>query len=95
MRHIDRWRARSISLSCIVSVDEKQLLRIPHKSFSDFFLDRDRSLVAMRRVSAEDEDLRSYVIDHEEVSTNLAIACLCLMNGTLNSMPAGSRLRIA
>ncbi len=27
-------------LSCIVSADDNQLLRIPHKSFSDFFLNR-------------------------------------------------------
>ncbi len=65
-------------------MDNDQLLQIPHKSFSNFLVDHDRSLAAMRDVmtSVGSGDLRSYVIDHED-SANLAIACLCLMNSTL------------
>ncbi len=78
-------------LSCIISVDDSQLLRIPHKSFSDFLFDHDRSLAAMRQVlpSAEDQELRSYLIDHEEDSATMAIACLRLMSGSLTFNACG------
>ncbi len=70
-------------LSSIISVDDNQILRIPHKSFSDFFLDRDRSSAAMRHLVPVDQELRSYIIDSQEDSANIAIGCLTLMNSLL------------
>ncbi len=70
-------------LSCVISVDEKLLLRIPHKSFSDFLLDHDRSSKAMRLFVLKDEECLSYLINREGDSATMAIACLRLMNGSL------------
>ncbi len=72
-------------LGCVISVDDNQRLRIPHKSFTDFLLDHDRSLAAMQHVlpSAGDQAIRSYLIDREEDGASMAIACLRLMNGSL------------
>ncbi len=42
-------------LRSIISVDDHMLLRIPHKSFSDFLLDHDRSSAAMRRLVPVDQ----------------------------------------
>ncbi len=75
-------------LSCIISVDDDDLLRIPHKSFTDFLLDYDRSLAAVMP-SAGDEDHRSYVVNQEEDSANLAIACLRIMISTLKFNACG------
>jgi len=70
-------------LSSIISVGDNQLLRIPHKSFSDFLRDYDRSSAAMRHLVPVDQELRSYLIDRQEDSANIAIACLTLMNSSL------------
>ncbi len=78
-------------LSCVISVNDNQLLRIPHKSFSDFLLNHDRSLAAMRHVlpSAGDQELHSYLINREEDGAAMAIACLGLMNSLLVFNPCG------
>ncbi len=78
-------------LSCVISVDDSQLVRIPHKSFSDFLLDHDRSLAAMRHVmpSTGDQELGLYLIDWEKDSATMAMACLRLMNGSLTFNPCG------
>jgi len=70
-------------LSSIISVDDNQILRIPHKSFSDFLLDHDRSSAAMRHLVPVDQEVRSYLIDRQEDSANIAIACLTIMNSSL------------
>ncbi len=70
-------------LSSIISVDDKGLLRIPHKLFSDFFLDHDRSSTTMRRLVTGEHELHSYLIDRQEDSANIAIACLTIMNSSL------------
>ncbi len=70
-------------LSCIISVDDNQLLRIPHKSFSDFFLDHRRSSTAMRHFVPEDQKRCSYLINHEGDSATMAIKCLHLMTSSL------------
>ncbi len=70
-------------LSSIISMDDNQLLRIPHKSFSDFLLDHDRSSAAMKRLVPAGREIRSYLIDRREDSANIAIACLTLMNSML------------
>ncbi len=70
-------------LSSIISMDDNQLLRIPHKSFSDFLLDRDRSSAALRQLVPVDQEIHSYLIDRQEDSANIAIACLTLMTSSL------------
>ncbi len=70
-------------LSCVISVDEKHVLRIPHKSFSDLLLDHDRSSKAMRHFVPKDEARLSYLINREADSASMAIACLRLMNASL------------
>ncbi len=70
-------------LSSIITVDDNQLLRIPHKSFSDFILDHNRSSAAMRCLVPVDQELRSYIIDRQEHSANIAIGCLTTMNNSL------------
>ncbi len=70
-------------LRSIISVDDHMLLRIPHKSFSDFLLDYDRSSSAVRRFVPADQEIRSYLIDRQEENANIAIACLTLMNSSL------------
>ncbi len=78
-------------LSCIISVDDKQMVRIPHKSFTDFLFDQDRSSAAMRHVLplAGDQELHSYLINREEDGAAMAIACLGLMNSLLVFNPCG------
>ncbi len=76
-------------LSSIISVDDNHLLRIPHKSFSDFLLDHDRSVTAMRHFVPEDRELRSYLIDRGEDNANIAIACLRLMSSSLTFNSCG------
>ncbi len=70
-------------LSCVISVDEKHVLRIPHKSFSDFLLNHDRSSKAMRLFVLKDEECLSYLINREADSATMAIVCLRLMNSSL------------
>ncbi len=70
-------------LSSIISVDDNKLLRIPHKSFSDFLLDHDRSSAAVSRLVPAHQEVRSYLVDRQEDSANIAIACLTIMNCSL------------
>ncbi len=80
---IHQWIEKVVDeLGSIISVDDNQLIRIPHKSFSDFLLDHVRSLAAMRCVLPEPEDQElcsdSFVLDCEEENASLALACLQL-----------------
>ncbi len=70
-------------MSFIISVDDNQLLRIPHKSFSDFLLDRDRCSATMKHFAQAEHEIRSYLIDRQEDSANIAIAWMHLMNNSL------------
>jgi len=70
-------------LSSIIPVDDNQILRIPHKSFSDFLLDHDRSSAAMKRLVPVDQEIHSYIIDRQEQSATIAIGCLTIMNSSL------------
>lgn len=67
----------------IFSTDDNQRVRIPHKSFADFYLDHERSVIAMRRLVPDHTALQSYLPDLEEDKQNLAIACLRFMSSSL------------
>ncbi len=76
-------------LRSIISMDDDQRLRIPHKSFSDFLLDHDRSLAAMGCFVPKDQELPSYLIDRGECSANIAIACMRFLNDSLTFNACG------
>ncbi|KLO05511.1 hypothetical protein SCHPADRAFT_723450 [Schizopora paradoxa] len=70
-------------LSSIITVDENLRVRIPHKSFSDFFLNWDRCSKAFNRLGISREKQREYVNHGKADHANLAIACLRFMNKSL------------
>ncbi|KLO08317.1 WD40 repeat-like protein [Schizopora paradoxa] len=70
-------------LSTIITVDENLRVRIPHKSFSDFYLDRDRCSKAFKRLELSREEQHEYINHGKAGHGNLAIACLRSMNKSL------------
>lgn len=87
-----RWVDSMVEdLSSVISVGDNEVLRIPHKSFSDFLLDDDRSFAAMKRVLTlgQDADARSYLVDVEGDSAKLCISCLRVMNKSLKFNACG------
>ncbi|KLO04488.1 hypothetical protein SCHPADRAFT_1003285 [Schizopora paradoxa] len=64
------------NLRSIITVDENLRVRIPHKSFTDFFLDKDRCSKAMEHLDLPVEERCTYLIREKDASAHLAIACL-------------------
>lgn len=71
-----------LSLKSIIPASDG-LLRTCHKSISDFALSIERSSIALSRFVTNDSECRSYLIDTEEESKRLALACLHWMHRKL------------
>ncbi|KLO05135.1 WD40 repeat-like protein, partial [Schizopora paradoxa] len=71
------------NLRSIISVDENSRVRIPHKSFTDFFLDEDRCTRAMEHLDLPLEEHCTYLIRKKDAGAHLAIACLTWMKDNL------------
>ncbi|KLO08314.1 WD40 repeat-like protein [Schizopora paradoxa] len=70
-------------LRSIITVDENMSVRIPHKLFTDFFLDEDRCSNAMGHLNLSVEECCTYLIQRQDSCATLAIACLNWMNNNL------------
>ncbi|KLO08972.1 hypothetical protein SCHPADRAFT_585405 [Schizopora paradoxa] len=79
----DVFNLKTLSSIIAVSEDEEQLVRIPHKSFTDFFLDLNRSSRAMKQLNILAHEHQAYLINDQADNGNLAIACLRWMNKDL------------
>ncbi|KLO08319.1 WD40 repeat-like protein [Schizopora paradoxa] len=71
------------NLRSIITVDENQRVRIPHKSFTDFFLDEDRCFKAMEHLDLPVEERCTYLVRVKDDNATLAIACLTWMKDNL------------
>ncbi|KLO07241.1 hypothetical protein SCHPADRAFT_657824 [Schizopora paradoxa] len=76
-------------LSPIIALDENGRVRIPHKSFSDFFVDPIRTHKAMAHFNLPIRVQLSFLMDRDEDSGNLSMACLRLMATSLSFNPYG------
>ncbi len=63
-------------LGGLISMDNNQLLQIPHKSFSNFFVDRDSSLAAMRDVMPSVGTFAHMSSTMRTAQTSLSRACI-------------------
>ncbi|KLO04396.1 WD40 repeat-like protein, partial [Schizopora paradoxa] len=70
-------------LSSIITVDKNLRVRIPHKSFSDFYLSRSRCQKAMEQLNLPTKEQHAYLMREQDDQGNLAIACLQWMCNTL------------
>ncbi|KLO06419.1 hypothetical protein SCHPADRAFT_690865 [Schizopora paradoxa] len=70
-------------LRSIIAVDENLSVRIPHKSFSDFFLHEGRCSNAMRQLKLSTGEQNTYLIRKKDDNATLAIACLYWMKNNL------------
>ncbi|KLO05131.1 hypothetical protein SCHPADRAFT_735857, partial [Schizopora paradoxa] len=82
-------RALSPIISANISEDSDDgTLRVCHKTVSDFVLDRQRSLDALKHLKlvSDESEISSYLIDSvEEENRQLALACLQLMHHKLST----------
>lgn len=70
-------------LRSIITVDENLSVRIPHKSFSDFYLHEGRCSNAMGQLKLTAEEQNTYLIRKKDDNATLAIACLYWMKSNL------------